>query len=378
MVSPGPRAPRTSERSRDRRSRDSARRQPRAQIGRRMSERPSSQVYTWEPSNAQIAARYGLRPEDVLRFDTEHLAAAAAVPRRGVGRTVRADAQRVPGLVVRRADGGGSGLRRGRAGSDRWRGRGRDPGPRRQGLPGRGSSAIVPIPTYAMYGVLTSQRAARITAVPRLDAADGFALDVARIVDRLAEASVVWLCNPNNPTGAPEPTENIEALLTATAALANPPLVVVDEAYFEFVRRSVVPWRDEFHNLLVVRTVSKAFALAGVRVGLCCRCPVGHRAARARPSAGLDLDHLGASRNPRTVRARVCARKRPHAVGRARLARRAARRARLAHDTERRPTSCSRASATTRPPKRPLTPCSIRASCRARSVRQTHYAATSA
>ena len=233
-----------------------------------MSEPSRSQVYTWEPSNAQIAARYGLRPEDVLRFDTntsplpppfvgEALAGpfepplneypdsscaeltAAAAAYAGVAPhevIVGAGADEILDLVAKAylsAD----------------------------------STAIVPVPTYAMYGVLTSQRAARIAAVPRLGVKHGYALDVARIVDRLAEASVVWLCNPNNPTGSFESGDDLRAVVGAAGARKDPPLVVVDEAYFEFLGRSVVHWREEFANLLVVRTVSQAFALAGVRVG---------------------------------------------------------------------------------------------------------------
>ena len=236
-----------------------------------MTEAPKpaqSQVYTWEPSNAAIAARYGLRPEDILRFDTntspqppafvpeallgpfdpsvneypdssyadlaEAAAAYAGVDSNEV--IVGAGADEVIDLVAKAY------------------------------LP-TGSAAIVPIPTYPMYGVLTSQRAAKIIAVPRFAASDRFALDVPKIIARLPEAAVVWLCSPNNPTGVVDTPTDIEAVLVASAQLAKPPLVVVDEAYFEFGRMSVVPWRGKHPNLLAVRTVSKAFALAGIRVG---------------------------------------------------------------------------------------------------------------
>ncbi len=228
----------------------------------------ASQVYTWEPSNAAIAARYGLRPEDVLRFDlntsplappfvSEALAGpfepplneypdssyeeltAAAAAYAGVERhevIVGAGADEVLDLVAK-------------------------------AFLNSGSSAIVPIPTYPMYGVLTAQRAARIVPVPRLPAADGFALAVAEVIARLPEVAVVWLCSPNNPTGAPERMSYIETILEAAAGLRNGPLIVVDEAYFEYMGETVIPWRTRFPNLLAVRTVSKVFALAGARVG---------------------------------------------------------------------------------------------------------------
>jgi histidinol-phosphate aminotransferase len=229
---------------------------------------PAPQVYTWEPSNAAIAARYGLRPEDILRFDTntspvppaflaDALAGpfdpplneypdssyadltAAAAAHAGVEPPeiiVGAGADEVLDLVAKAC------------------------------LPAA-SAALVPIPTYPMYGVLTSQRAARIVAVPRLGPAQLFALDVPAVIARLPEVAVVWLCSPNNPTGAEDTAADIEAVVRAASEAPNQPLVVVDEAYFEFSGVTVIPWLAGYSNLLVVRTVSKAFALAGVRVG---------------------------------------------------------------------------------------------------------------
>jgi histidinol-phosphate aminotransferase len=229
---------------------------------------PTSQVYTWEPSNEAIAVRYGLRAEDVLRFDTntspsppawlpdalrgpfdpsineypdssyaELTAAAAAYA--GVDShevIVGAGADEVIDLVAKAF------------------------------LPA-GSAALVPIPTYAMYGVLTSQRAARIVSVPRLGPEHGFRLDVPATIVKLDQVGVVWLCSPNNPTGVPDTLADLDEVIPAAAELRDPPLVVVDEAYFEFHGESVVQWRHQYPNLLAIRTVSKAFALAGARVG---------------------------------------------------------------------------------------------------------------
>ncbi len=91
-----------------------------------------------------------------------------------------------------------------------------------------------------MYGVLTSQRAARIVSVPRLGPDGGFRLDVPATLAKLPDVNVVWLCSPNNPTGLPDTTEDIEAVLAAAASRPAPPLVVVDEAYFEFHGETVV------------------------------------------------------------------------------------------------------------------------------------------
>jgi histidinol-phosphate aminotransferase len=250
---------------------------------------PASHVYTWEPSNDAIAARYGLRAEDVLRFDTntspsppawvpdalcgpfdptineypdssyaELTAAAAAYT--GVEAhelIVGAGADEVIDLVAKAF------------------------------LPA-GSAALVPIPTYAMYGVLTSQRAARIVSVPRLGPEQGFRLDVPATIVKLDQVSVVWLCSPNNPTGVSDSLADLGEVIPAAAEFRNPPLVVVDEAYFEFHGESVVQWRHQYPNLLAIRTVSKAFALAGARVGFGIGSrPVIERLERVRPPGSV-------------------------------------------------------------------------------------------
>ena len=135
-----------------------------------------------------------------------------------------------------------------------------------------GGAAVVPAPTYAMYRVLTEQRGARPIVVPRRTAAEGYAVDLPATRAAAREASLVWLCSPNNPTGLPEPDGAIERLLEGLAADAardgrRPPVVVLDEAYAEFVGRSLVGLRAAYPRLVVVRTASKAYALAGMRVG---------------------------------------------------------------------------------------------------------------
>ena len=275
-----------------------------------MATAPVSQVYTWEPSNAAIAARYGLDPARILRFDTntsplppafvaQELAAARfdpplnEYPDSSYADLTAAAADYVgvepPELVVG-------------AGADEVLDM-----VAKAFLPA-GAAALVPIPTYAMYGVLTSQRAARILAVPRLGPDAGYALDVAAVSARLNQVSVVWLCAPNNPTGAPETPEALEEVISAAARLPEPPLVVVDEAYFEFDGRTVVGWRSRYPNLLALRTVSKAFALPGIRVGYGAAArPMIERLERVRPPGSISTisAHLAAValRRPELARA---------------------------------------------------------------------------
>src|SRR5438045_7881036 len=122
-----------------------------------------------------------------------------------------------------------------------------------------------------MYRVVTEQRGARVIDVPRLGKADGWALDVPAVRAAARSAEVVWLCSPNNPTALPEPAGTIETLLTNLAGDAETdsrpaPIVVLDEAYAEFVGVSLLNLRHDYPRLIVVRTASKAYALAGLRV----------------------------------------------------------------------------------------------------------------
>jgi histidinol-phosphate aminotransferase len=108
--------------------------------------------------------------------------------------------------------------------------------------------------------------------VVRLPADRGWAIDRPAIVAAARDASLVWLCNPNNPTGMAEPPGEVAALLDdlledARATDRVAPVVAVDEAYVEFSGDSVVGLRHAYPGLVVVRTASKAYALAGLRVG---------------------------------------------------------------------------------------------------------------
>lgn len=135
-----------------------------------------------------------------------------------------------------------------------------------------GDVAVIPTPSYAMYRVLTEQRRARVEAVARLGPDEDRAIDRGALRTAARGAAVVWLCNPNNPTGRLEPAGLVAGLLADLAVDAahdgrDAPIVVLDEAYSEFVGISLVALREDYPRLVVVRTASKAYALAGLRVG---------------------------------------------------------------------------------------------------------------
>ncbi len=132
---------------------------------------------------------------------------------------------------------------------------------------GPGRVALTFDPTYSMYPEYARDTFTEyVTFARRPD----FTIDIDVAVDRIAalRPSLVLLSSPNNPSGTALPAEEIRLL--AAAALEVGGLVVVDEAYAEF-RRTGVPSAcvlfDEYPNLVVTRTMSKAFALAGARLG---------------------------------------------------------------------------------------------------------------
>ncbi|MXG91092.1 histidinol-phosphate transaminase [Nocardioides flavescens] len=134
-----------------------------------------------------------------------------------------------------------------------------------QAYAGPGRSALSFAPTYSMYPEYARDTGTRWVQGRR---EDDFSLDLARARDLVEseQPAVVLLPSPNNPTGTALPPEAVSMLCEA----AGDGLVVVDEAYGEF-RRAGVPSAlellPEHRNLVVTRTMSKAFALAGARLG---------------------------------------------------------------------------------------------------------------
>jgi histidinol-phosphate aminotransferase len=120
-------------------------------------------------------------------------------------------------------------------------------------------------PSFGMYQVAAHIQGAGVVEVP-LDRDQDWALDP----DRLLEAwrphlKLVYLCSPNNPTGNSFALESLERVC---AALDGKAVVVIDEAYIEWSTRfSLTAWLDKFSTIAILRTLSKAHALAGARVG---------------------------------------------------------------------------------------------------------------
>ncbi len=114
-------------------------------------------------------------------------------------------------------------------------------------------------PTFAIYRLLGEQQMARLVEVPLT--AD-FQVNEKNLLAQSKTARITILCNPNSPTGSLLPIELIDRVARQTTGL-----VIVDEAYVDFSGVSALPLLEHYPNLIITRTLSKAFALAGFRLG---------------------------------------------------------------------------------------------------------------
>jgi histidinol-phosphate aminotransferase len=124
-----------------------------------------------------------------------------------------------------------------------------------------GVSVVIPEPTFALYRLMTTVGGGEVVSVP-LDADLRFDVDAIVRAARANRAAVVVLCTPNNPTGAALSREEILRVHDETDAL-----ILLDQAYVEFGGFDAIPLLEERPRLVVLRTFSKAMALAGLRAG---------------------------------------------------------------------------------------------------------------
>src|SRR5437764_2741686 len=236
------------------------------------------QPYEWEPPSARIASEAGVPEGDVVRFDTntspwpgvalsdvgplalneypdtsysmltDALAAYTWAPADAI--TVGAGADEILDMLAK-------------------------------AYVGAGDPVVLARPTYAMFRIVSEMAGGRVNAVP----AAGLDLDQDRFLKASAHARLTWLCNPNNPTGELLPVGFIEKL-----AEGSPGVVAVDEAYFEFSGVTATGLIARFPNLVLVRTLSKAFGLAGVRVGYALAGPqISAALRRVRPPGSISV-----------------------------------------------------------------------------------------
>ena len=132
---------------------------------------------------------------------------------------------------------------------------------------GPGTKVVVPEPTFTLYALLTRILGGELLRVPmqeptRTKAAFVYDVEALLAARRASGAPVTIVGSPNNPTGTSLEPEHVERLCGDADGL-----VVIDEAYHEFAATTAVPLLERHPNLIVLRTFSKAMALAGLRVG---------------------------------------------------------------------------------------------------------------
>jgi histidinol-phosphate aminotransferase len=156
---------------------------------------------------------------------------------------------------------------------------------------GSGDRVVAPSPTFSLYRLLTGVLGGRYVPVPL---AENFEYDVDRLIEtvRREQARLVVLNSPNNPTGSVLPDDAVERILEQTEAL-----VVCDEAYQDFGGPTALALLAHSSRLVVLRTFSKAFGLAGLRFGLALAHPeVAREIAKGKLPYNVNLVTLAAAR----------------------------------------------------------------------------------
>ncbi|MEM3404391.1 MAG: histidinol-phosphate transaminase [Nitrososphaeria archaeon] len=124
---------------------------------------------------------------------------------------------------------------------------------------GRRNKVVSITPTFPVYRYRTLLHGGIFIGVPLNS---DFSLNVEKLVKEGKETNLLFICSPNNPTGNQFSKKVIEEVLSSVECL-----VVVDEAYVDFAEYSVYPMVSNYENLVVLRTFSKAYGLAGLRLG---------------------------------------------------------------------------------------------------------------
>ena len=127
---------------------------------------------------------------------------------------------------------------------------------------GSGDEALILAPTYSMYRIYAMAAGANVISVPL---GENFQFPATELKERVSSRTrLIAIANPNNPTGTVATCDQLLELAHAAPNAA----VLIDEAYFEFYGQTMLEPRNEFANLFVARTFSKAYGMAGLRVGV--------------------------------------------------------------------------------------------------------------
>lgn len=125
-----------------------------------------------------------------------------------------------------------------------------------------GNESLIVVPTFSMYEIYALATGASVLAIP---ARKGFEFPTAAVLSSITKRTkLIAIANPNNPTGKIVPRERIIDIIEAAPNAA----VLIDEAYFEFYGHTLMDLAGKYDNLFIARTFSKAYGLAGFRLGV--------------------------------------------------------------------------------------------------------------
>jgi histidinol-phosphate aminotransferase len=125
-----------------------------------------------------------------------------------------------------------------------------------------GDEGLIVVPTYSMYRIYMSAAGAQVIS---LTADNDFQLPITALRQNITERTrMIAIANPNNPTGTFTPLDQLLEIASSAPAAA----ILVDEAYFEFCGETLLPRRHERPNIFITRTFSKAYGMAGLRIGV--------------------------------------------------------------------------------------------------------------
>lgn len=124
-----------------------------------------------------------------------------------------------------------------------------------------GDETIISTPTFSCYELATLWSGAKPRLIPLLK--NNFQMNVDKILSSInKKTKTIFICSPNNPTGNLMRTEDIKRILDSTDKI-----VFLDEAYAEFSGKTLIKWIEKYPQLIIGRTFSKIYGLAGYRVG---------------------------------------------------------------------------------------------------------------
>jgi len=232
-------------------------------LEKKLEELKSSEVYLAERTNEEIAKQYGLKVSDIVKLNyNENL----YIPREKVVSLLKSVAEEVDFRIYPQEEE----IKLKEAIADYLQvspdsvsvGNSSDEVMERtiRFFVEKGNSALTFTPTFSVFKYCVTFQGSRTVEIPLRD---DFSIDVEGIRKAFtAETKLLYLCSPNNPTANQLKPREIEALVEEF-----PGIVMVDEAYAEYADYSVVPLIKKYENLIVLRTFSKAFSLAGLRLG---------------------------------------------------------------------------------------------------------------